>query len=281
MLIAADRGAAFAQANCHALQRRPSRPADTEDALASPAHKFPALPGEDKNRSFPTTAEYLTMNPLVLSSPEEPAQRRTLAKAARVVTWCAVILAISAPAHADAGLPMLAVFWPMSWLALFLIIPLEAAIGMYFTGFDGKLAAKISAQANLISTLLGIPLAWLMMVMLEVGASWVALVAPGLQAALEKSGIASSVAQVTIFSAWILPVGDAAAKWMIPCAAIFLCIPFCLISVWSEYLVARKILPAEDRSRALRWSWLANISSYSAIVLFLLAWLLYFGLLHP
>jgi hypothetical protein len=168
---------------------------------------------------------------------------------------------------------MLGVFWPMSWLALFLIIPLEAFIGRRYVGFDVKQAAKISTQANLISTLLGIPLAWVAMVIVEVVASWVASVVPGLQTELNKSGI-WSVAQVTIYSAWIIPHGDE-GNWIVPCAAIFLCIPFCLVSVWSEYLVARKILPPEEHSRALRWSWLANISSYSAIILFLVAMLLY------
>jgi len=66
---------------------------------------------------------------------------------------------------------MLAVYWPVAWFALFLIVPFEAFIGGRYVSFDSKQAIKVSLYANLVSTLLGIPMAWLLMLGVEMAAS--------------------------------------------------------------------------------------------------------------
>ena len=180
---------------------------------------------------------------------------------------------MGAPAHADAGLPMLAVYWPVAWFALFLIVPFEAFIGRRYVGFDGKQAIKISLYANLISTLLGIPMAWLVMLGVEMAASLLNVL-PG----LPSHSLAASVAYATLYSAWFLPTGpeDQFPNWVLPVAMIFFCIPSCLVSVWSEYQVARDMLPEEESARALRWSWLANVTSYCIIILVLVGALVFY-----
>jgi len=162
---------------------------------------------------------------------------------------------------------MLAVFWPVSWAALLLIIPVEAAIGVHFSKFGQKQATKISLSANLISTLLGIPITWAGLVLVELFASH------GGEAS-NMADLHEKVYAVTIQAPWLVPY-DSYLYWMVPCAGLVLCIPFCLMSVLSEYIVARHILGSEDRSRALRWSWLANISSYMLIFLWFVGMLIY------
>jgi len=185
-----------------------------------------------------------------------------VAKPLRLAIWCAAILAVAFPAHGDPEVPLLGAVWPGSWAGLLLIIPVEAVIGVCFIGFGRKQAVKISTYANLISTLLGIPLAYIGLIMVAVLTEhW----GEGSNSGLDR------LYDVTLGSAGGFEYPD----WTAPCARMFLCIPFFFVSVWSEYLLARKMLPKDDRPRALRWSWRANITSYSLIFLALTALLIY------
>jgi hypothetical protein len=82
-----------------------------------------------------------------------------------------LLLAATAPAHADMGVPMLAVVWPLSWLLLIPVIAIEAVVAYRLLGNDWRKSFKISAIANLVSTLVGIPLVWVIWLLFEYVAS--------------------------------------------------------------------------------------------------------------
>src|SRR5437899_357804 len=88
-------------------------------------------------------------------------------KPPRILSLIALLLLLASPAHADAGVPMLLVIWPASWVLLLLIIPLEAAVGVRAPGGSFRHRLKMAAAANLVSTVVGIPLTWGVLVALQ------------------------------------------------------------------------------------------------------------------
>jgi len=181
-------------------------------------------------------------------------------KLSHLVPLVALLLLLASPAYADAGVPMLLVIWPASWALLLFIIPLEAAVGLRAPRISFGNRLKMAAAANLVSTLAGIPLTWGLLVGLQMlgggGSAW------GLETLHQKP------LAVTVQSPWLIPY-DNALDWMIPAAAAVLCIPFFLMSVGCEYLVARRFIEKPRWPQVRRWAWQANTVSYGLILLFL------------
>ena len=68
---------------------------------------------------------------------------------------------------ADIGVPMIGFYWPPAWLALIPIIVLEAWFARRDLKITWKIALLTTSVANSISTLLGIPIAWIAWTVLE------------------------------------------------------------------------------------------------------------------
>ncbi|HEY9714170.1 MAG TPA: hypothetical protein V6C72_11925, partial [Chroococcales cyanobacterium] len=133
------------------------------------------------------------------------------------------------PAHANVGLPMLAIVWPAMWLLLVPIILLEAAVGTRLLHVDFIRAAQIAGVANVISTVIGIPITWIALVAVEMNVG--------------KGGgvygldtLWGRILSVTLQSPWLLPYMD--SGWVVPAAELFLCLPFCVMSIGTEFIAA-------------------------------------------
>src|SRR5437879_349487 len=100
------------------------------------------------------------------------------------------------PASADVGLPMIAVYLPPAWLALIPIILIEARIGAKMLDVARGRLLIASAVANSVSTLLGLPLAWLALATIE-GVFFGT--ARGLDTSIHR------VYAVTIQAPWLIP----------------------------------------------------------------------------
>src|SRR5881628_2086955 len=72
------------------------------------------------------------------------------------------------PAWADAGVPMLVLVWPASWVLLIPIIFVEAEIARSMLVLPYGRAFEVAGLANLASTFLGIPLTWGALVLVEI-----------------------------------------------------------------------------------------------------------------
>lgn len=172
----------------------------------------------------------------------------------------ALSLFLAPPAFADIGVPMLGVIWPAAWLLLIVIIPLEAAVPIRSPKISYRQRLKAAAAANLVSTFAGIPLTWIVLVCLQMmaggGAAW------GIATPRQK------LLAVTLQSPWLIPY-DQNLAWMVPAAAAVLCIPFFIMSVWCENLVARDFFDKAQWPQVWRWAWQANAVSYALILLFL------------
>jgi hypothetical protein len=147
---------------------------------------------------------------------------------------------------------MLAVAWPVSWVLFLPIVLLEASIAHRTLRSSWPTSLKLAGAANLLSTLLGIPLAWLGVLALQLA---VMATLPPLR---------SPWILVPLYAAWLPPM-TAARPWLIPLAAAALCVPCFLVSVWIEGKVAlgfKGFDPVEVR----RWAWRANLCSYGLLV---------------
>src|SRR4051812_1900607 len=135
------------------------------------------------------------------------------------------------PLLADVGLPMIFVQWPLALLFLLPVIVIEALTIRRALVLPSGRAFAAAAKANFISTLVGIPLAWL--ITLLVGG--MTLVPVSFAADKWHWNMASPLFQVFSFvlgAAWIFPADGRA--WLIPLAAGLLLIPSYFVSVWIE-----------------------------------------------
>lgn len=177
--------------------------------------------------------------------------------------FCAVVgtvwvLCSPTPALADAGIPMLPVAYPVILLSLVPVIGIEV---LYIrtrlkTGWWDTLVA--TAGANFVTLLLGYPLVWVVMLMVEFGLSWVA--------DLIRLKRLSEIFGYLIFAlspAWINPTKD---RWPVLLAFAILLIPSFFLSAFveAELLDEHGWLLFEGSSA--RTVWKANILSYLFLV---------------
>lgn len=175
------------------------------------------------------------------------------------------LVALSLPclAHADAGVPMLALAWPVQWLALIPIVLLECEISRRQLQFSFRRMFWPIAKANLISTLVGVPVAWLVMLL--------PLMVVGLGYSMLPAGtnIPSSV-ELLVFpftAAWV----GGSSPWEVYVALVILTVPFCAISIFLEEGVLRKSFPDQDHSVIRSVTVRANVWSYVLLSAFALA----------
>jgi hypothetical protein len=155
---------------------------------------------------------------------------------------------------ADAGIPMIFLTFPVMLLVLIPVILIEASLCKKWLNLSTSDAIRSNAVANLASTIIGVPIAWAIMVGVEIGT--IGLVSKS--SAIENSK--SPIAHVILFalsSAWIGPA-EGKDVWIIPCAVLILLIPFFFASYGVEYLIINHMLgmpegdPSNLTSRRIR-----------------------------
>ncbi len=147
--------------------------------------------------------------------------------------------------------------FPQVILMTFAFLPvvlIEAALVRKPIGLSFGRALKDVSIANLWTTLLGVPLAWGIMFVLE-------MASPSGASALGMSTPARMLAAVTLQAAWLLPY-EGHLVWMIPAAATVLLIPSFLISLIIERGVLVRRWPERDRSTVFSAVLRANVWSY-------------------
>lgn len=183
----------------------------------------------------------------------------------RVATLVVVLLAGTSPAWANVGVPLIDYLFPGFWMLLPAIMLLEWAMALFVLRKGAWIAAKVAVVANIFSTLVGIPIkAVLVTAMIQaVNQSPFTLTEESwrLLNPLQKFLIAV-VGSAPFGVGWRSPLEFEVvlmAYWGL------LLLPFLLLSVWTEWLVAKRLLAKGDRRLARRWAWLANLVSYAAL----------------
>jgi len=167
-----------------------------------------------------------------------------------------ILLCIPSVASANAGLPMIFLAMPALVLSIIPIIIIEAMFLSKKLDLTTSSAFKTTTISNLVSTIVGIPLTWLLLVLIQMLAGGGG--AFGLDTTLGK------VLSVTLQAPWLIPY-EADLDWMIPVASLVLLIPFFFTSWWSEYFVSKKMLkehPAQRIKIAVRN---ANLITYALL----------------
>ena len=170
------------------------------------------------------------------------------------------------PVQADAGVPMLAVMAIPMWGLLLLIVPLEAYLAKRILSISHRRSYKLSIAANAASTVLGVPITWLILVVVEMAASHEA------KTFNEILFKANGIQQLLMTLPWLYPF-EGSLYWMIPSAAIILLIPFYFVSVWSEYVAAKLLFRDIDRKLLKKWAWISNSASYALMIIIAACWL--------
>jgi hypothetical protein len=180
------------------------------------------------------------------------------------------------PLLADVGAPMILLEWPLMLCALVPIIFIEAEAIRRRLKLPYRQAINAAAKANVFSTAVGVPVAWGVMLVVEL-----AMIYP-MTAAAEKWhwSVNSPVFYLAsiLAVAWVSP--PTTSWWPITLAAALLLIPTFFASIWLERRSYRKALAEIDPDNVNGAVWSANIWSYGllfAIVTALFGWQIYKG----
>lgn len=175
---------------------------------------------------------------------------------------------MATPAFADAGIPLIACIHPGLWLALPAVIVVEGLVAVVIMRWKPSTAARVALLCNLLSTLAGIPLKWLLVWGLTPMASSFLSVILRARNPLETRENGTLFQKLAIgvidlpMDGWGPSASSLTRGWHYWCV---LLIPFFLLSVWVEWYAARKLLGRNERSRAAIWAWIANGVSYALL----------------
>jgi hypothetical protein len=153
-------------------------------------------------------------------------------------------------ANANIGIPMIMImeYW---YIILFIpIVFLEVLVfKRYFATVSYRQLIKANTASNAFSTLIGVPITWVFLVMVEFGVNF----------SMPKGWPDFWVPVVN--APWLGPI-NSELDWMIPVAAMVLLIPFFFVSVWTEGWINKKFFKSEDPKHMERITRKANLLSY-------------------
>jgi hypothetical protein len=173
-------------------------------------------------------------------------------------------VAVALPAYADSGVPMIFVTLPLMIAALIPIVAIETIVLARAMRVRFWPTAGWAALSNVVSTLLGIPLTWGVLVGIQ-------LITGGGYAYDRMNTFRGRVLAVTWQAPWLIPY-ESELHWMLPAATLVLLVPFFFASYGSEYLVNRRFLATNTEVTVNRATFLANLASYVALVIFVVGW---------
>jgi hypothetical protein len=170
---------------------------------------------------------------------------------------------------------MLMFQWPLMLCALLPVILVETEVVRRQLSLPYRNAIVGAAKANVLSTAAGVPLAWVIMLVVEFAAGF-----PLLSAAekrhwpVEHSPVEYILDVLTM--AWIGPSVPGMAL-----AAALLLIPTFFISLLLERRSYRRSWPDVNRAAVDRSVWFANLASYSLLFLAACVWYGWAVRTHP
>jgi len=173
-----------------------------------------------------------------------------------------ILLALCLPgaAQANVGVPTLFVFGPLMFLALGPIIGIEAWVLASRLGVSIGEAVRASTYANLASTLIGVPFAW-------IATLFLGLFARPYDALRGKRTITGRVVACLNWAFWV-PPGQSA--WMLPGAMLWMLLP-CFLASWAiEFQVEAWQLGHASATPLNQAVLLGNLASYGVMSIFLL-----------
>ena len=174
------------------------------------------------------------------------------------------------PIFANVGVPMIFIQWPAMLLALIPVIVIEALFVRRSLTISYRQAFIGTTKANLLTTFVGVPLAWLTMLALEFST----LLPFAMLADKHRwnlNGPIFELLSLFLGAAWI--GGD--DGWQVPLAAAILLIPSFYVSVWLERKACVRSWPDVDSAKIRQAVYRANLVSYGFLFLLACSWCAY------
>ncbi len=159
---------------------------------------------------------------------------------------------------ANAGLPMIALHIPTMVVLLTPIIAIEFFLARCKIALPNTQLFQGIAIANVVSTFIGIPITWALMVVLNIVTTGTK--AKGLDT------LAGQFATVVLQSSWLMP-DEENLDWMIPAATLVLLIPYFFASVAIERFVLSKRWKPDSTMPLSAFTWQANGLTYGLLAL--------------
>jgi hypothetical protein len=185
----------------------------------------------------------------------------------------AVVLVFwSGLALANAGLPMLMVAWPLSIAALVPVVVIESWVIRRNIGLPWRASLWQMSKANVVSTLVGIPLTWVVLVAIEFGLGYI-VTASGISTSYPPL-VLGEVGGVVLASPWLGPFREG-GHWIVPVATASLLVPFFFVSAWTESWMVNRSLNSSDYPSVRQAVWRANLVSYVLLFVGCMGWLAY------
>lgn len=177
------------------------------------------------------------------------------------------------PAWANAGLPMIFLGLPFLIAALIPVAVIEGLVYHRELSCSLKRSLAGSSAANIVSTLIGYPLAWTLQVavMMAVG---------GIMFLFFRDSNPPDFLEYIFFplsSAWLMP---GAMTWQIFLAGLIGLVPAFFVSFWCEWRLLKRLWKDIDPQLIRRAVWKANTTTYLILGGLLAALTLFQWLLH-
>jgi len=166
---------------------------------------------------------------------------------------------------------MLFVTLPMLLLGLVPVILVETFVLSRRLRLAYSSLLAPATVANVVSTLLGIPVTWVLLVALQAWSGGGR--AYGLQTLQQK------FLAVTWQAPWLIPY-ESDLNWMVPAASLVLLVPFFIASYLIEAPIMRRMIKAAERRLVRNAAFWANLASYCFLALCGLVWLAW-GISRP
>lgn len=184
---------------------------------------------------------------------------------------CLVLFSIS-PAYANVGIPMLAIALPGMIISLIPIIAIEALYMRWRLKLTFVKALKVSSIVNIESTLIGIPITWVVWVIIEMIVGYLGYRISASLGTKIPDFIGYAFA-FTVGAAWLGPIGKS-QSWQIPAACLVLLVPFFYVSWLLERSMAKKYLQDISQEDIYKTIFKTNLYSYSLLGIIVIGWLL-------
>ena len=172
---------------------------------------------------------------------------------------------------ANVGIPMIFVQWPLMLCALVPVIVVEALLIRRWVSLSYREAFAGISKANLLSTAVGVPLSWGIMLAIE----FAVMLPTAIAADRWHWKLDAPVFQVFGFLlsiAWLGPM-ERHLQWLIPTAAALLLIPCFYVSVWLERRACLRSWPSADPAVVRRGVYLTNLASYALLFAMACGWI--------
>jgi hypothetical protein len=174
---------------------------------------------------------------------------------------------------------MISVTFPGMAMLLLPVIAIEAVVLRSRLSLPLTKAFGVSGVANAASMIVGMPATWLVLTLCEMG--FMAAADALVSSPRSHVSVMERIVSVIVTAPWLPP--PEGGLWRVPLAVLILLVPFFLVSLWVEALVAKRMLPDLSIESEVR-SWrkgklfngvkIANLLSYGLMFILTSFWLI-------